>query len=154
MPKAGVDWKSSLHPSNPYNFPPDLLEASKIPPVVTDTHVLFFGYEGDDPHVCFQQWYPSPFKADDAEFVTTEHYMMYHKSMLMGDKETAEKILAAPHPSEAKLLGRQVKNFDQDIWNAHADQIVEMGNYLKFTQHQDLKEVLMKTGEKEIVETR
>ncbi len=153
-PKAGLDWKPSTHPSNPYNFPEDMVHAGKLPPRVIDTHVLFFGYEGEDPHVSLQQWYPSPFKDDSHEYITTEHYMMYQKAILMGDEEIAAKILAAPHPSEAKALGRQVKNFDGQKWNAHCDQIVEMANYLKFSQHSDLREVLMSTGDKELVEAR
>lgn len=45
----------SLAADNPYNFPPQLLAAAKLPPRITDTHIYFFGYEGDDSHVCFQQ---------------------------------------------------------------------------------------------------
>jgi ribA/ribD-fused uncharacterized protein len=79
---------------------------------------------------------------------------MYHKALVMGDLETAGKILAAPHPSEAKALGRQVRNFDNAKWNANADRIVEEGNWLKFSQNEDLKEILLGTGDKELVEAR
>jgi len=157
-PKAGTDWIPASHPSNPYNFPRDMMHAGKLPPLVTDNHVFFFGYEGEDhgdPHVCLQQWYPSPFKsegADAQEFLTTEHYMMYQKALLMGDDEIAAKILAAPHPSEAKALGRQVKNFDHKKRDANCDGIVEMANYLKFSQHPDLRELLLSTGDKELIE--
>jgi ribA/ribD-fused uncharacterized protein len=157
--KPGADWIPSLHPSNPYNFPPEMIHAGRLVPKHTDAHIFFFGYEmdgHDDPTVGLQQWYPSPFESgtDGVEFMTAEHYMMYHKALLMGDLETAGKILAAPHPSEAKALGRQVRNFDGDKWNANADRIVEEGNWLKFTQHEDLKEILLGTGEKVLVEAR
>ena len=72
----------------------------------------------------------------------------------MGDEYTAAKILAAKHPSEAKRLGRQVKNFDQKKWNANADRIVEEANWEKFSQLEELKQVLLGTGEREIVEAR
>lgn len=157
--QPGADWIPSLHPSNPYNFPPEMIQASRFPPKHTDTHIFFFGYENDnhdDPHVGFQQWYPSPFKSekDGVEFITAEHYMMYHKALAMGDQEIAGNILAAPHPSEAKALGRQVRNFDKGKWNANADRIVEEGNWLKFSQNEDLKEILLGTGDKELVEAR
>ena len=157
--KPGTDWIPSLHPSNPYNFPPEMIHAGRLPPKHTDTHIFFFGYEKDghdDPTVGLQQWYPSPFKSDKdgIEFITTEHYMMYHKALVMGDIETAGKILATPHPSEAKALGRQVKNFDRQKWGENADRIVEEGNWMKFTQHEDLKEVLLGTGDKVLVEAR
>ena len=80
--------------------------------------------------------------------------MMYHKALVMGDREIADKILAAPHPSEAKALGRQVRNFDRVKWDAQADRVVEEGNWLKFTQNEELKKVLLGTGDKELVEAR
>jgi ribA/ribD-fused uncharacterized protein len=159
-PKPGADWIPSLHPSNPYNIPPDMIHAGRLPPKHTPTHILFFGYEKDghdDPTVGLQQWYPSPFKSEQdggLEFTTTEHYMMYHKALVMSDAETATKILAAPHPSEAKALGRQVRNFDGEKWGANADRVVEEGNWLKFSQHEDLKAVLLGTGDKVLVEAR
>ena len=157
--KPGADWIPSLHPSNPYNFPPETSYATRLPPRHTDTHILFYGYEmdgHDDPVVGLQQWHPSPFKSDKygVEFITAEHYMMYHKALIMGDREIAEKILAAPHPSEAKALGRQVRNFDRKKWDENADRIVEEGNWLKFTQNDDLKEILLGTGSKILVEAR
>ena len=79
---------------------------------------------------------------------------MYHKSLLMNDSGTASKILSAGHPSEAKRLGREVENFSQDLWNTHADDIVEMGNWCKFSDERNgvLKKILLGTGSKDIVE--
>lgn len=169
-PSADPKHLSSLHPSNPYSFPPALWHAAKLPPKITDERVFFFGYEGNDPHVCFQQWFPATFaglkgvfsgdtgeKAGEREmieFATSEHFMMYHKALLMNDVSTAKRILEAEHPSEAKKLGREVQNFDQALWTKHADAVVEEGNWYKFSDERskDLKEVLLSTGHKEIVE--
>lgn len=52
---------------------------------------------------------------DNAEFKTSEQYMMAMKAQLMRDLETAEKIMASTTPAEAKTLGRQVKNFNQAV---------------------------------------
>lgn len=81
--------------------------------------------------------------------------MMHAKALLFSDNDTATKILEATHPSTAKLLGRQVKNFNQDLWNTNCDRIVEEGNYAKFSDHRnkDLKEVLLGTGDRTIVES-
>ena len=156
---------SSMAPDNPYNFPDSLLEAGRLEPKVTDKYIFFFGYEGESPYVCFQQWFPSPFTApleslgdkgrnagDVFEFPTTEHYMMYRKAMLMGDAEVAKKILDATHPSAAKRSGREVRDFDLDLWTKNADQVVEEGNWHKFRQNEDLREVLLGSGDREIVE--
>lgn len=89
----------------------ETLAAAKLPVKRTSTHIYFFGYEGPDPEVCFQQWYPSNFIDKDLEghpqFRTSEHYMMYRKALLFGDKGVAEQILAAQTPGEAKTLGRK-----------------------------------------------
>jgi hypothetical protein len=114
----------SHHPSNPYKFPPILAHAGKLPvkvrfspPLystslslthpssrqVTPTHIFFFGYEGSDPEVCFQQWFPCPMvDGDGRSFPTAEHYMMWRKAVLMGDLEVAERIRGEGHPSAAK----------------------------------------------------
>jgi ribA/ribD-fused uncharacterized protein len=154
-------------------LPPQLWHAAKLPPRITDKYLFFFGYEGDDPHVCLQQWFPSPFAGPRDSFLgdvdvgdgvggarsmidfpTSEHFMMYHKALLMGDVSTAQKIVDAEHPSEAKSLGRLVRDFNQDRWDRYADRIVEEGNRYKFgdERNKDLKEVLLTTGRRIIVE--
>jgi predicted NAD-dependent protein-ADP-ribosyltransferase YbiA (DUF1768 family) len=49
----------------------------------------------------------------------------------MSDEATAQNILAALGPAEANALGRQVRSFDQELWEGHCDAIVERGNFLK-----------------------
>jgi len=71
----------------------------------------------------------------------------------MSDEATAQKILAAPGPAEAKALGRRVRSFDQELLERHCDAIVERGNFLKLSQDERLKEILLGTGNREIVET-
>ena len=79
--------------------------------------------------------------------------MMYWKALLMGDDEIAEKILATSGPAEAKALGREVSNFDQEVWDENCDGVVEKGNLLKFQQDQKLKDILLATGDRMLVET-
>lgn len=71
----------------------------------------------------------------------------------MKDEEVAERILKADTPGKAKALGREVKNFQQSVWDEHCDQVVENGNYLKFAQNEALGKVLLGTGERGLVET-
>lgn len=115
--------------------------------------------------VSLQQWFPAPFVAsqnpysdpkDDTqvEFPTTEHYMMYHKALLMGDGKIAREILTHAHPSVAKRLGREVKNFDQNVWKENADRVVEEANWFKFSQNEDLGRVLVGTEDRILVEAR
>lgn len=101
----------------------------------------------------FSQWYPSDFTSDDGKkFNCAEQYMMYAKAMLFGDTETAGKILEAQTPREQKELGRAVKNFDKDVWDQHARDIIYQGNYYKFTQNPHLWHVMEATEGKQLVE--
>lgn len=79
--------------------------------------------------------------------------MMYHKALVMGDEEIAQQTLECETPAEAKALGRKVRGFDQKKWDESMDRIVEEGNYLKFSQDEGLKQTLLGTEEREIIET-
>jgi len=117
----------------------------------TDTHVYFL----TGP---FSQWHPSEFMAAltpggrEMRFSHAEQYMMAGKAVLFGDHETLARIMDAPHPRDQKELGREVKDFDLATWNLHARDIVYRGNMAKFSQDGDLREYLMATGDKHLVE--
>lgn len=116
---------------------------------------IFFWREFTNREVsksCLSQWYHAPFTSNEYTFNTTEHYMMARKALLFRDKETFIKIVNANTPSEAKSLGRQVKNFDEAIWNEHKFDIVVKGNLLKFSQNQALQDYLISTNDSILVE--
>ena len=60
--------------------------------------------------------------------------------------------MAAGHPSEQKSLGKQVRGFVEDQWNAVARDIVYRGNAAKFTQNPELLRNLLDTQGKLLVE--
>lgn len=101
---------------------------------------------------CLSQWYESPFEKDGMQFLTAEHYMMFRKAMLFGDVAVAEKVLQARTSGEAKRLGREVRNFDQKTWVAHRFDIVVEGNMAKFSSTPDLRDFLINTGNRVLVE--
>jgi ribA/ribD-fused uncharacterized protein len=83
--------------------------------------------------------------------------MMYQKAMLFGDTAVADEVMAINSTTPASMktvkgLGRKVTPFDEERWNAERNRIVYEGNYLKFTQNEDLKAKLLATGTLEIVE--
>ncbi len=100
----------------------------------------------------FSQWYPSVFHCDGVKFYTAEQYMMVHKAILFKDLKMINKILKTKNPREQKALGRKVANFDANKWNNKAKEIVERGNYCKFSQNKDLKKILLDTYPKILVE--
>ena len=77
---------------------------------------------------------------------------MAQKAWLFKDVEIFGKILNATDPKEIKALGREIKNFDPKIWNQHKFEIVVKGNLGKFAENPELKEFLLSTGNKILVE--
>jgi ribA/ribD-fused uncharacterized protein len=78
--------------------------------------------------------------------------MMAAKTLLFGDAETAARIQAAPHPGAAKKLGRQVRGFDERSWVQRRFDLVITGNLAKFGQHPQLRDFLLGTGNRILVE--
>jgi hypothetical protein len=101
---------------------------------------------------CLSQWWPATFSVEGLDFATAEHYMMWRKAKLFGDDEVADKVLTVGHPSEAKALGRQVRDFDQGVWESERFDIVVAGSVAKFGQHDDLRAFLRATGDRVLVE--
>ena len=101
---------------------------------------------------CLSQWWPSPFTVDGLTYSTAEHWMMARKARLFGDAEAERRVLAADHPALAKKAGRQVRGFDDAIWARERFGIVVEGSVHKFTAHADLREFLLGTGERVLVE--
>ncbi len=119
-------------------------------------YIFFWGHQSKNPEIitstCFSQWYEAPFIVDTIEYRTTEHWMMAKKAKLFHDEEKYFSIIKARTPGEAKSLGRQIQNFDEEIWNKHKYEIVVEGNTYKFEQHQKLKTFLMETHQRILVE--
>ncbi|GGG12067.1 hypothetical protein GCM10011344_10930 [Dokdonia pacifica] len=119
-------------------------------------YVFFWGHtpskNGDTTKSCFSQWWELDFEVNGITYRTAEHWMMAGKARLFNDTVILEKIINASHPNQAKKLGRKVSNFDADIWDAHKYEIVKEGNYHKFSQHSNLKEFLINTANRILVE--
>ena len=117
-------------------------------------YLFFWGHTEKDQltKACFSQWYPAEFEVDGVAYKTAEHYMMAGKARLFEDQEILEKILIASSPIEAKKLGRAVKNFDPEKWNEKGFEIVVEASVAKFSQDPALKEFLLNTGDKVLVE--
>lgn len=86
------------------------------------------------------------------QYPTAEHYIMVQKANEFNDKDTASQIMATNDPGQAKKLGRQVRNFDNEKWKEVSDVIVETAVRAKFTQNQVLHDILISSGDKILVE--
>lgn len=119
-------------------------------------YVFFWGHtpskDGSVTKSCFSQWWELDVTIDGQVYKTAEHWMMAEKARLFNDPVILEKIFKTSHPNQAKKLGRKVSGFDPETWDAHKYEIVKEGNYHKFSQHIDIKEFLLKTGDRILVE--
>ncbi|MCL4301769.1 MAG: NADAR family protein [Anaerolineae bacterium] len=119
-------------------------------------YLCFWGHhprpDGQIGKQCLSQWWVSSFEVNGILYPTAEHYMMAEEARLFGDELTAEKILSASHPEVAKKLGREAKGFDEAKWVEHRFEIVVRGNEAKFGQNAELKQFLLTTGQRVLVE--
>jgi ribA/ribD-fused uncharacterized protein len=113
--------------------------------------LFFWGHQTPGPGY-LSQWWPSPFTVDGTAYATAEHYMMAEKARLFGDEKTAAAVIEASHPRRAKDLGRRVRDFDEQVWQDNRVAIVTRGNEAKFAQNEELRDYLLGTGGRILVE--
>lgn len=101
---------------------------------------------------CLGQWQSSTFNVDIETYHCAEQYMMAEKARLFEDEEICELIMKSTDPKEMKALGKKVRNFDQNLWDKAKYSIVLNGSYFKFTQNNDMRNFLLSTGNKVLVE--
>lgn len=119
-------------------------------------YVFFWGHKssksGRVSKACLSQWYPASFVVDAVTYPTAEHYMMASKARLFDDRAALDRILASTSPGAAKAAGRQVRDFDETLWRRRRFDIVMAGNLAKFDQYTELRDFLLGTRNRVLVE--
>ncbi|CAG7656262.1 NADAR family protein [Actinacidiphila bryophytorum] len=119
-------------------------------------YVHFWGHrpqrDGSVGAGCLSQWWPAPFTVDGVTYATAEHWMMAGKARLFGDQDAERRALAATHPKAAKDVGRSVRGFDDAVWQRERFALVAEGSRHKFGQHADLRDFLLATAGRVLVE--
>lgn len=111
----------------------------------TDRYVYFW----NGP---FSNFYRTNIKIKNLEFYSSEQAFMFMKAKMF-DPSLCEKILNTSNPKEAKRLGRLVKNYNDEKWNSVRYEIMKKILFLKFSQNEKLKEILLATKDKKLVES-
>jgi ribA/ribD-fused uncharacterized protein len=118
--------------------------------------IYFWGHGGQSKEsvtkACLSQWWPCEFNVDGDTYASAEHWMMAEKAKLFNDKVILKKIMSTRKPGAAKALGRQIKAFNQEVWNEAKFGIVVKGNFYKFSQNPDLKAFLVNTRRRVLIE--
>ncbi|MGW5769596.1 NADAR family protein [Streptomyces longwoodensis] len=122
----------------------------------TVKYLYFWGHrprpDGRVGPSCLSQWWPSRFVVDGVAYATAEHWMMAGKARLFADAGAERRVLAAEHPADAKKAGRLVRDFDEAVWERERFGIVVEGSVHKFSSDPALREFLVNTGERVLVE--
>ncbi|MFF8915785.1 NADAR family protein [Streptomyces sp. NPDC015032] len=101
---------------------------------------------------CLSQWWPSPFMVDGVTYASAEHWMMAAKARLFGDTEAETRAVSAKSPAQAKKVGRLVHGFDEAVWERERYALVVAGSVHKFRHHPQLREFLLNTENRVLVE--
>lgn len=117
--------------------------------------VFFWGHVARaEKHLkaCLSQWYQCYFEVDDIYYNSAEQFMMAEKARLFHDEDALQKIMQAYDPMEQKKLGRRVQGYEDAMWKTCCFDAVVRGNVAKFSQNLKLRDYLISTGEKILVE--
>ncbi|MCP3920968.1 MAG: NADAR family protein [Desulfobacterales bacterium] len=119
-------------------------------------YMFFWGHQkrkdGTVGKECFSQWWSNSFEINSIVYKTAEHFMMAEKARLFKDEERLNKILSSRDPGAAKRFGREIRNFDNDLWLQNRFEIVVRGNNAKFSQNNELRKFLINTKDRVLVE--
>lgn len=119
-------------------------------PVVerTDSTPVKF-YSRKNPYGEFSNFALFPIKVDGKMWGTTEHYYQAHK---YDQTKLQEYVRQAQSPEEAAKRGRNKKLPKRSNWKQVKDEVMYKALVAKYTQHKNLKELLLSTGNAPIIE--
>lgn len=106
-------------------------------------------YSVNEPFGEFSNFALYPIKLKKKLWPTSEHYFQAQKFSGM---PMENKIRKAANPMLAAQMGRNRKIKIRKDWESVKDQIMYDAVYAKFTQHEELKELLLSTGNAKLIE--
>jgi N-glycosidase YbiA len=106
-------------------------------------------YSTTDEYGCFSNFAIFPIKLHGKVWPTSEHFFQAQK---FPGTEHEREIREAKSARVAARLGRDRKKPLRRDWEAVKDDVMREAVRAKFTQHSDLREILLNTGEAMIVE--
>ncbi|WP_395733563.1 NADAR family protein [Prosthecobacter sp.] len=107
-------------------------------------------YSTGDAFGEFSNFAAYPVKIGKKTWPTSEHYFQAQKFQ---DAGHAEKIRKAGTPMMAARLGRDRKAPLRKDWEAVKIGVMRLALLAKFTQHAELKVLLLSTGERRLIES-
>ena len=100
-------------------------------------------YRPNDAQGFLSNFAPYPIALDGKEWPTSEHYFQAQKFL---DEMFQEEIRSAPTPKESARLGRDRTKPLRADWELVKDSIMHKAVSAKFSQHPNLRRLLLATG--------
>ena len=97
----------------------------------------------------FSNFAKFPVKIKNKLWPTSEHYF---QAMKFESKEIQEKIRKCKRPDEAARIGRDRKLKIKKNWDSSRDNVMREVVKAKFTQYEELKTLLLSTGDAKLIE--
>jgi len=111
--------------------------------------MAIYFYSTNDNYAGFSNFSRHGVELDGEWWPTTEHYFQSQK---FEDAEYREKIRTAITPKQAAELGRSRQMPLRQNWEEVKDEVMYKAVLKKFQTHSRLRELLLSTGDEEIVE--
>lgn len=107
-----------------------------------DPNAIYF-YDVGKPYYEFTNFYAANIVIDGRSYPTTEHYFQANK---FKDPNIFNIIVSQPNASAALKEARKYDGYKRQDWERVKDMIMWKALHAKFTQHPNLKTLLLRTG--------
>jgi len=110
---------------------------------------IYFYRERDEPYGCFSNYSRHSFVVGEVPWSTVEHYFQAQK-FAGTPHEDAVRLAKTPHI--AKMMGNDRSRPLRPDWLNVKDDIMRLAVLRKFEAHEDIRKVLLSTGDATIIE--
>ena len=107
-----------------------------------------FYHEFDD-YGYFSNYWVAEISVEGKTWASSEHYYQSCKTL---DPDYRERIRLAPTPDDAKTLGNSPECVYRADWDTYKDTAMRIALNAKFRQHDDLKKLLIESGDAILIE--
>ena len=111
--------------------------------------MAIYFYRINEKYGCFSNFSRHGFELDGKYWMTSEHYFQAKKFV---GTEYEEEVRQAKTPMEAANMGRDRSKPLRKDWEEVKDDIMRRAVLEKFKTNKDAKEILLSTGDEEIIE--
>jgi N-glycosidase YbiA len=114
--------------------------------------MTIYFYKADRPHGYLSNFSPHPIEIEAITWPTVEHYYQAQKFVGTQFMELSDRIRRAATPEEAAAIGRNPLYTPSLDWQQRKPKVMYLAVHQKFLTHVDLRELLLATGDQEIIE--